>query len=307
MMRRDLLRVLWARIDWILIAIGLVGLLALEWFGRGGSAALEMLLVVVGGSLFAWLTLFVLERFFAIKRPRIVVIGAASALFIMLVLSMTLGRHSLERYSLHGVPSARDEVYHSGGLDEPSYNEEMDRELKRAVNQLTPGRIAYNPKLAMKQGIEETVTVRISDDPHAELTHGFATTPIVERLRISGAMSAYLSGDKDDFEIVALSSDDQPVAGTYTDWFWQVTPLRRGTHKLHLRVTARIWLSNLHIETKDLLVKDTVISVAVRPWFVVRRFFTSYWQWIIGSPIVLGAIAWVWKKISARRRHPIGF
>jgi hypothetical protein len=258
---------------------------------------IELVVFVVLGSLLASLSLFFSEVL-RIRHPWIL----AAGLSLVLVLSLTFfwPRYGHRVADIHATVSV-------SGPNEPAYNEQMDRELKRAVDRLTPGRIAYNPKLAMKQGIEETVRVRISDDPHADLNQGFALTPTVERLKLSGAMSAYLSGEKDDFQVVALSSADQPVAGTYADWLWLVTPLRGGTHMLHLRVTARIWLSNQHIETKDLLVKDTVISVAVRPWFVVHRFFSSNWQWIIGSPIVLGAAAWAWKRVSARRRHAIGF
>ena len=191
----------------------------------------------------------------------------------------------------------------------PSYNQAMDDELRQAWADLKEGRIAYDPKPSMSQGKAEEVTARIALEMKTPITKGLKGKPWVERLRTSGSMSAYLDGAPEEFEILARSSTRQAIVGPYTEWVWEVTPLRPGEYNLNLRVVARIRLSNQESEEKDVIVKRARIVVVVEPPWAIKRFIVVNWQWLLGSPLVLGVLAWLIAKRKSwpRKRKPIGF
>ncbi len=201
------------------------------------------------------------------------------------------------------------------GIIEPVYNERIYEELKRAWLSLDEGKVAYEPNREMTQGVPEEVRIRVSDDASVPLDLGIFREPaVVEQLKTSGSMSADLTAGKDDFEITRLSSSRQALVGPFTDWIWRVTPLKAGEHQLFLKVTAQIRLSNGDEEVRDVLAKDTVITVAANPSWAARGFFARNWQWLVGGPVTLavvgGLIAYMRGVFSRRRRKdkpPIGF
>lgn len=190
-----------------------------------------------------------------------------------------------------------------------SFNTQMDEELRRAWKEMDEGRIAYDPKRELRQGDSEEVRARISREPDIDLREGFESEVWIERLRVSGSMAAYLSGNPNDFEIVALSSPKQALVGSFTDWNWEVTPLSAGNKTLNLRVVATIRLSNGETETKDILVKDTQIHVEVNRAWAAKRFIQDHWQWLLGSPLLVGLITWIASRVrvSRKRKRSAGF
>jgi hypothetical protein len=190
-----------------------------------------------------------------------------------------------------------------------SINRKMDEELQQAFKELDEGRIAYEPARAMTQGTPEMVLVRIARGGTIDTETGFRDRAWVDRLKVSGSMSATLTGDPGDFEIVALSSDTQALVGSASDWVWRVTPLRSGNLPLILRVTARIHLSNGSQENYDLPVKTAQIAVRADRVWQAKAFWDRNWQWVLGSPMVLGALGWLSARALKRRRgrNPVGF
>ncbi len=87
-----------------------------------------------------------------------------------------------------------------------------------------------------------------------------------------------------------------------------VTPLESGEKKLYLTVTARLFLSNGEVQQKDVAVKEAVILVEVDHLWITKRFVTGNWQYVFGSPIVIGLLYWLGRKIHRKRnRRPAGF
>jgi hypothetical protein len=185
----------------------------------------------------------------------------------------------------------------------------MDAELQQAWKELKEGQIAYEPSRAMTQGTPEMVLVRIARGDVIDVQSGFRDRAWVERVKVSGSMRVTLTGDPDDFSIVALSSETQALVGPGSDWSWRVTPLRSGNLPLHLRVTARIHLSNGSQENYDLPVKTAQIAVRADRVWQAKAFWDRNWQWVLGSPIVLGALGWLSARALKRRsrRSPVGF
>ncbi len=64
--------------------------------------------------------------------------------------------------------------------------------------------------------------------------------PTVEPIEISTVMKAVLSS-VDGFEVSPISEEEQFVSDdTFTEWIWNVLPLKSGMQKLELRVSVKV-------------------------------------------------------------------
>jgi hypothetical protein len=181
----------------------------------------------------------------------------------------------------------------------PSFQELIDDELKK----LSSGRILFNPPEKMKVGIEERVEVRLTKDITENLTEELKGpgAPQIEPIEVGTFMMVKLTGDS--FDINALSSEEQVVKPVgFTEWSWDVTPLKSGTQELHLTVTVRILIPGQDEQKIDWLVMDKQISVEVNPPHTFKRFIESNWQWIVGTIISAIAIIPIILKLSGRTR-----
>jgi hypothetical protein len=190
---------------------------------------------------------------------------------------------------------------------EPSWGSSMDDALREAREYLRAGRIAFRPREEMVQGKPEEVRVEVSShpspSPFGNLPPGFR----VETIPTSGVMKVELLGDAEQFRIRPLSTDQQALMGRHTDWRWVVTPLVPGRYKLHLRVTAVLWLSNGRTESSDIVVRDSIINVRVNRRWILTGFLKRNWQWLLGSPVLLGAAAWVLTRLRRPKQRSAGF
>lgn len=180
------------------------------------------------------------------------------------------------------------------------FNQRMDAELRKAWQRLDEGRVEYEPRREMTQGVGEEVRVRITPEP-LEIVERLSPRSVAERLKVSGSMTAALTAAEDAFRIEPRSSERQAIVGEATDWVWWVTPLAPGDLELSLKITARIRLSNGDAAERDVLVKSAQISVqANRPW-AVRTFFSRNWQWVLGGPLTLAIGGWAFARLKKRR------
>jgi hypothetical protein len=186
-------------------------------------------------------------------------------------------------------------------IGNPSFNTVMDEELQRAWRELRDGQIAYEPIRMMTEGQPEEVRARIAQGDTINVQTGFRDRVTVEQMKVSGSMAAELLGNPGDFAIESLSSKSQALVGPFTDWVWRVTPLHSGQLALKLKITAHIRLSNGSSEDHDLLVKDTNITVHANRGWRLARFWRQNWQWILGSPIVLGIGGWIVARIRSKK------
>jgi hypothetical protein len=181
----------------------------------------------------------------------------------------------------------------------PSFHELIDDELKK----LSSGRILFNPPEKMKVGIEERVEVRLTKDITEILTEGLKGpgAPQIEPIEVGTFMMVKLTGDS--FDINALSSEEQLVKPVgFTEWSWDVTPLKSGTQELHLTVTVRILIPGQDEQKIDWRVMDKQISVDVNPPHTFKRFIECYWQWIVATIISIIAVIPIILKLSGRTR-----
>lgn len=181
--------------------------------------------------------------------------------------------------------------------------EDVARIVKEELEKLHLGQVVFNSPEEMRVGIRERIEVRISQQEFIEgLTEGLKGrgTPIIEQISVGTFMKVRLTGD--DFDIKALSHPEQVIMpGEFTQWDWDVVPLKSGSHVLHLCITTRILIPGYGEEKRDYPVMEKDINVEVNLQYSIIHFIKSYWQWIVSTvmvPIAGGIIA-----AMARRRR----
>jgi hypothetical protein len=188
-------------------------------------------------------------------------------------------------------------------------HQELTDELRKAWDSLTEGRFVYPISLDLKQGVSQIVSVRVTSTPTID-TSEFQGDVVVAEILTSASMSAHLNGDHAIFLIEPMSSERQALAGDHVDWRWRVTALAQGSHQLHLRVTAHLWLSNGSLEPKDILTYNTPVLVKVNTPYLFKEFMKRYWMWLagllIGSPVAIGIVSRLKSRLSSRKKF-IGF
>ena len=88
----------------------------------------------------------------------------------------------------------------------------------------------------------------------------------------------------------------------FTEWSWDVRPLKSGRQELHLTVTVRILISGHDEQKIDWLVMDKQISVEVNPSYTFKSFIECYWQWIVATIISAIAVIPIIIKMVGRTR-----
>lgn len=182
----------------------------------------------------------------------------------------------------------------------PLATEIVEAELKK----LAPGRILFNPSEEMTVGVKERVEVRIARTLTEDLTTGLRGrgVPQVEEIRVGTFMKVCLTGDN--FDIKALSHEEQVVAGEgFTQWDYDVVPLKSGTQTLLLTVTVRIKIPNYGEERKDCHVLERKIKVKVNRIYSILRFAKSYWQWIVTTIVATITSSGITGLILKRRSN----
>jgi hypothetical protein len=164
------------------------------------------------------------------------------------------------------------------------------------------GLIAYSVPTQMEVGQEYSVKVRISkQNNRTVLLVGDREIPIsdnldsvkVESITVSPIMSASLVSSKKDFEITPLSTDIQNIEENgYTEWEWNVSPLKGGENKLKLNVKIRI-KEDGNDYYKDITVFERKIKVKSNIGSGIKDFIFNNWEWFMGV-IFIPLFQWLW-------------
>jgi hypothetical protein len=151
----------------------------------------------------------------------------------------------------------------------PSFQELIDEELGK----LSSGRILFDHPEEMKVGVKERVVVRLTKDITENLTEGLegVEAPQIEPIEVGTFMTVKLTSSRDSFDINAIRSEKQVVRPVgFTEWCWDVTPLKSGIHELLFTVTVRILIPDQDEQKIDWLVMDKQISVEVNPTYTFK-------------------------------------
>ncbi len=166
---------------------------------------------------------------------------------------------------------------------------------------LAPGHILFNPSKEMTLGVRERVEVRIARTIGADLTAGLRGRgePQIEEIEVGTFMKVRLTGDN--FDVKAFSHEEQVVTGNgFTQWDYEVTPLKSGVQMLLLTVTVRIKIPDYPEERKDCPVFERKIRVRPNLLYSITRFIESHWQWLVTTIIGSGIIGWI---VAVKRRN----
>ena len=173
---------------------------------------------------------------------------------------------------------------------------ELSNIYKEALEKLPLGQVLFNPPQGMKVGVKERIEARIAKTISKDLTAGLRGrgVPQIEEIRVNTFMRVNLTGD--DFYIKALSDENQLVTGDgFTQWEWDVLPLKRGLHDLFLSVAVRIKIPDYGEETKYYPVFERKIKVKFDIVYATKKFIGNNWQYII-AVIIIPIIGWIVKR-----------
>lgn len=181
--------------------------------------------------------------------------------------------------------------------------------------QYTEGLIAYKVPKYMTVGNSYLVKIRITKESNKTmLIVGDRKIPIaddvnnsvveVEDINVSPIMSANLIVSKNSFRIDTLSTEYQNISKRgYTEWAWNIIPLKGGNNLLKLNVKIRI-KEDGESYYKDIVVFDKKINIKSNIKFSIITWISEYWQWLLVT-ILIPLIKWLydeWKKRKEKNK-----
>ena len=165
----------------------------------------------------------------------------------------------------------------------PTYQESIDKALK----ELPIGQALFNTPPKMKVGVQELLTVRITQNMTEDLRKGLKKLgeSHIEKIKVGKYMKVRLTGSA--FKIDPEISEPQIIeSDKYTVWQFYVTPLKSGIQTLHLFYYVIISIADYSDKQKAYKVGDRKVNVKVNPMY----FLKCYWQFIVGTLIAIVAL-----------------
>lgn len=176
-------------------------------------------------------------------------------------------------------------------------NSELESLIENEVKKLQEGRILYNIPEKMKVGRAERVVVRIekaATDAFEKNLEGSGNYEI-DDIKVAPLMKVRLFGDGK-MQILEVSDPEQIVIGDYySQWVWEVTPLKSGHTSISLVVSFKINIPDQVDRYQDYVLFDKQINVEINPLFSIRSFIENYWQWLVVT-ILVPAVTFIYKK-----------
>ena len=157
---------------------------------------------------------------------------------------------------------------------------------------------SYQIKLRISKEKDKIELIRNNSSNNLQTDTNYSIT--IESVRVEPLMTAELFGDKKAFEINPVSTELQNIEDKgYTEWEWQVIPIKSGIRFLKLIVRVRVRVEDV-ITFKDITVFDRNIRVKSNIGYVSSNFITEYWQWLM-TTIIIPLIIWFWNRKNKKR------
>ena len=183
------------------------------------------------------------------------------------------------------------------------------------------GHVAFRDPGPMRVGITKDIEVRIcvGDDLPGDFTANLAGTGPIQIITLplmdapaQLAVRMHLAGDPAVFRIVRLlpPDSDSPhgeqlvTEGGISSWLWEVTPQEAGHHELLLSIAASADASG-HNPLRWQRVPKGPTTVADNRPYEARRFVSSNWRWLLGTPGLglLGLLGLLGGAVWAKKKH----
>lgn len=122
----------------------------------------------------------------------------------------------------------------------------------------------------------------------------------VESINVSPVMSASLLVSENSFKVDKLSTEYQNITQKgYTEWSWNITPIKGGDNLLKLSVKIRI-KENGESYYKDIVVFDRKVNIKSNIKFSIITWFGENWQWLFGV-ILIPIVKWLYEEFKKNR------
>lgn len=165
------------------------------------------------------------------------------------------------------------------------------------------GQIAFHTPTTMRLNQKERVHVRISKRFLSDMLESMPEKEfsLVDTVLVGDIMLVKLLGD--DFKISSFDDEEQGVTDdAYTQWEFEVTPLKSGVRDLYLKVGMVYNVPGLGNTKKYLPVYEKQISVEVNVWQQIAGFSLRNWQFIAGT-IIIPLGLWLISQFRQRRKR----
>ena len=178
------------------------------------------------------------------------------------------------------------------------------------------GLLAYSVPSEMTVGKNYSIKIRITKDSLEKKTLIIGDTKIpindttihsiitIESIRVSSVMSAALTTDNEEnFKISSKSTETQNIENFgYTEWEWNVMPLKSGEHDLKLIIKVRI-TSEEGSFFKDIVVFEKKVPIKSNPSYSFFKIAEKYWQWSL-STLIIPFFIWLYNRKKKKEANP---
>ncbi len=214
--------------------------------------------------------------------------------------------------------SESSEISYSGYKDNVKNAKIIDKTNevpKQADNKIIRGLVAYSVPAEMTVGENYSIKIRITKDSTEKKTlivgdHAIPindttvhSTITIESIRVSSVMSAALTSDSDDnFKITSKSTETQNIENFgYTEWDWNVMPLKSGDHNLKLVIKVRI-TSDEGSFFKDIVVFEKQVPIKSNASYSISKAIDKYWQWSL-STLIIPFFIWLYNRKKKKKEE----
>lgn len=201
------------------------------------------------------------------------------------------------------ITSANNLVYENVPYEKLKIIEVNNTKVFKQQNNLSEGRIVYKIPNVMRIRSTYKVFVRIAKSKatvsiYDSLSGEVMTSkiPITETMEVK-LVDISIKGKKS-FEIVSDNNAVQIIESgdTYTEWSWNVTPIRVCNTKLKIIVSI---IKNDN--KKDIVYEDTVeIERDIKEQIIF--FLEEYWKWLI-TTFIIPFVVWWWKNRKKKNNN----
>lgn len=177
--------------------------------------------------------------------------------------------------------------------------------IDKIIEELKFGNIAFNTPSNLYLGdsvvIQLLLSIQLSIEELREKVHAAGETEGYS-IRVSNEMVARLSGSG--FKIEAILPEAQAVgAGKTTEWKWKIEPTEGGIQKLHLTLSALLYL---HDQPTPYVIRtfERTIHVHVTLLRQISSFVMGNWQWL-WTAVLIPVAGWIIHKRKRKRSRMI--
>ena len=164
------------------------------------------------------------------------------------------------------------------------------------------GQVIYKVPDTMQVMKNYDIIVRISrSNTNVEISQNLNGKVITKSIKTSHTMQVELVDPTgDSFKISEVNSEKQMVDSSYTEWIFNVTPLKSGKNKLNLVIS--IFKND---DVKQTVYSDEIYVQANAP-AQIKSFWYENWKWSM-EKIIIPILAWLfgrwWGKRSEKKKR----